>query len=89
MSDKVQSRKIDVRGCARCGGEHLGLRTRRFHRPIELAAAEPGEVAVRFERFAICPVWYEPILVEELPDAAGIEIGIFSHESALPAPTAD
>lgn len=50
--------KIDIKSCARCGGDHLQLEHKAFKRPIS-----PPEIFWAWEYWATCPTNGDPILM--------------------------
>lgn len=58
---------IDVRGCARCGGDHEGLLVKQFVRPIVDEDATWGS-------WATCPGTGDPILIAEVSAERAREI---------------
>lgn len=54
----------DVKGCARCGGDHAEVRGYKFKRP-------PVVDGKTFESWATCPDTLDPVFILSTPANAG------------------
>jgi hypothetical protein len=53
----------DLRGCARCGGNHGDVRAKKLSRPMS-----PPECSVSWSHWFMCPKLLEPVLVAIVED---------------------
>lgn len=54
-----------IRGCARCGGEHVDLAFRKLIQPMCVTI---GGVTATWQRWAECPTAKAPIMLAILPE---------------------
>ncbi len=62
----AKRRPVNIRKCARCGGDHDGLGFTAFVVPVELAPRSPS-----YTHWAACPKTGEPILMTVISDDEG------------------